>query len=604
MMKKYTCLIVIFLIAASLITYGRIIGNGFIDLDDEQYITENKHVQSGINAESIQWAFTTTEAFNWHPLTWFSHMLDWRLFKDHAGGHHLISLLLHIGNVLLLFFFLNRTTKNLWSSAFVAAIFALHPLRVESVAWAAERKDVLSAFFGLAALYAYALYAEGPKFSRYIICLLLFALGLLAKPMLVTLPFVLMLLDLWPFERWQKALNPENMKPVHDAVLKKKKGKRPKVDSMIENKISAPAKSRGQKIFSLLWEKAPFVFLAIISSIVTFWAQNKGDNVASLQYIPLSERAVNAIISYASYLGKTFWPADLAVLYPYPGYYPLWQVLGSGLLLIVVSIAAIFTLKKAPFLLVGWFWYLGTLVPVIGLVQVGAQAMADRYTYLPSIGIGIMLAGGIPYLLKRAETRKKVLFPAGIAVIAILAVLTWRQCGYWKNSLLLFDHTLQITGNNEVVHYFLGNALMKKGILQEAVNHFQEALKIAPGYSAAHYNLGNALKEQGNMQEALKEFRETVRIKPDYADAHNNIGIILEMHFRKFDEAIYHYQQALKIDPNNQGVHFNLGVALAKNGQLKEAVMELQTALYLNPNHEGARRAMDMMREAEIRPKR
>ena len=311
MKKKYTYHIIIFLIVASFIAYGRILSNGFVSFDDYRYIIENNHIKSGINPESIKWAFSAIVFSNWHPLTWFSHMLDWSLFKDYAGGHHLISLLLHIGSVLFLFFFLNGMTKNLWASAFVAAFFALHPLRVESVAWAAERKDVLSMFFGLASIYAYTCYVESSKLSQYFLCFILFSLSLMAKPMLVTLPFLLLLLDYWPLGRWQK-------------------------------EISVPVKSRSQLIGRLFGEKAPFIFLAIVSSIVTLWAQNEGGAVVSMEYLPFPARVANAVISYVSYLGKIFLPVDLAVFYPYEHSFPLWQILVSCFILIGITIVVIY----------------------------------------------------------------------------------------------------------------------------------------------------------------------------------------------------------------------------------------------------------------------
>ena len=406
MNKKYKYFIVIFLIIASFIAFGRILGNGFTNFDDQVYITENNHIQAGINAETVQWALGAVVSSNWHPLTLLSHVLDWSLFGANASGHHLVNLLLHIGSVLFLFFFLAKTTKSLWPSAFVAALFALHPLRVESVAWASERKDVLSMFFGMAALYVYALYVEEHKFSKYFLCLILFALGLMAKPMLVTLPFVLLLLDYWPLERWPKALAPLNPPAAATARSEKKKTKQRKADSTKVQKISTPLTNSSSIIRSLLWEKAPFFLLAIVSSIITLWAQNKGGAVASLQKMPFSERLSNAIVSYVAYLGKIFWPVDLAVFYPYEYSFPLWQILGAILLLLGISAAVIYFIKKAPFLFVGWFWYLGTLIPVIGLVQVGRQAMADRYTYLPSIGIGIMLVWGIIYLFRGKDCVK------------------------------------------------------------------------------------------------------------------------------------------------------------------------------------------------------
>ena len=498
MKEKYTYLIVIFLIFASFIAYIRILGNGFVSFDDYRYIVENNHIKSGINPESIKWAFSAVVFSNWHPLTWLSHMLDWSLFKDYAGGHHLISLLLHIGSVLFLFFFLNRMTKNLWASAFAAALFSLHPLRVESVAWATERKDVLSMFFGLAALYAYALYTEKYQSSKYFLCLILFALSLMTKPMLVTLPFVLLLLDYWPLDLWPK-------------------------------EISAPVKNRGHLIGRLLGEKTPFIFLTIVSSIMTLWAQNKGGAVASLEYLPFPARIANAVISYVSYLGKIFSPVALAVFYPYEHSFPLWQILVSCFILIGITIVVIYALKKMPFLFVGWFWYLGTLIPIIGLVQVGKQAMADRYTYLPSIGIAIMLAWGIPLLFPRKDMRKKILFPAGIAYLIILAVLTWQQCSYWKNSTILFNHALQVTKDNYLAHNARGITYGELGQYQRAIEDFNKAIGLKQDYADAYYNRGFAYVKLGQYQLAIEDFNETIRLKPDYEEARRLLKSALEL---------------------------------------------------------------------------
>jgi tetratricopeptide (TPR) repeat protein len=420
-------------------------------------------------------------------------MLDWSLFKNHAGGHHLISLLLHIGSVLFLFFFLKRTTNNLWSSAFVAALFSLHPLRVESVAWAAECKDVLSMFFGMASIYAYACYAENSKLSKYFLCLILFALSLMSKPMLVTLPFVLLLLDYWPLGRWPQ-------------------------------EISLPIKNHSHLIGKLLWEKTPFIFLTIISIILTLWAQNKGGAVVSMEYLPFPERIANAIISYVSYLGKIFRPVDLAVFYPYEHSFPFWQILVSCFILIGITIAVIYAIRKWPFLFVGWFWYLGTLIPVIGLVQVGSQALADRYTYLPSIGIAIMLVWGIPLLFQREDIRKKILFPAGMAVLAILAVLTWQQCGYWKGSIALYSHTLQVTKDNALVHYNFGLALFEEGKTGEAIDHYNKALRIAPNSVDVYSNRGLAYANLGQYQRAIEDYNEAISLIPNYFLAYNNRG--------------------------------------------------------------------------------
>jgi len=375
--KKYLFIIIIFLIVSSLAVLGRIAGNDFISIDDRGYITQNPNIQSGFNQQSIKWALTTSYFTYWHPLTWLSHMLDWQLWGANASGHHVFSLFLHIGAVILLFLFLYKTTNSMWPSAFAAAFFALHPLRVESVAWASERKDVLSMFLGLASIYAYSFYTEKSKLFRYILCLVLFVLALMSKPTMITLPFILMLLDYWPLQRWQKALNASRL-----------------------NRLS-PA-------YKLILEKIPFIALSIISSIITFWAQNKVEAVAPF---PMAARAANAITSYPAYLEKIFLPMNLAVFYPYNFALPLWKIIISGFILIVITITVIYSMKKTPFLFTGWFWYLGTFVPLIGLVQAGGHAMTDRHTYLPSIGIAIILAWGFPVLVKNRDICKKSYYP-------------------------------------------------------------------------------------------------------------------------------------------------------------------------------------------------
>jgi tetratricopeptide (TPR) repeat protein len=603
MNKKYKYLIVVLLILASLIAFGRILGNDFINLDDDKFITENSYIKAGINAASIKWAFTASYPPDfWHPLTWLSIMLDWNLFGANASGHHLVSLLWHIGSAILLFLFLSKTTGSLWPSAFVAALFALHPLRVESVAWAAERKDVLSMFFGMATIYAYAYYVEKRQLSKYFICLILFVLSLMSKPTLVTLPFLLLLLDYWPLGRWQKALNPVNMQVSNNTLLLKKKGKRRKADSIIEKKISTPIKSRGNLIGSLLWEKVPFIFLSVALTIMVVWQLTDAGILKPLQHLPLFKRVMNAIISYVSYLGKTFWPVDLAVFYPYQYALPLWQFLGALLILLLISIVVIVYIRKLPFLFIGWFWYLGTLVPVIGLVQGGDQAMADRYTYLPSIGIAIMLTWGVVYLLPKEKLRKIITIPA-VLILAGLTFLTWQQCGYWKNSISLFNHVLQATKDNSLAHTNLGGALAAEGKNEEAVAHYLEAIKIDPNYVDTHYSLAISLEKLKKVDAAITHYREALRINPVYSSAHINLGVILEEQF-KHDEALYHYRQALRTDPNDPGIYFNIGVALVSKGQLKEAIENFRQAVYLKPDYEDARRALLYSVELKKRQKR
>ncbi|PKN06383.1 MAG: hypothetical protein CVU72_04765 [Deltaproteobacteria bacterium HGW-Deltaproteobacteria-7] len=519
--RKKIILIVIFLITVSCAAFSRIAGNDFINFDDNKYITENNYIQSGINRESIKWAFTAVVVSNWHPLTLLSHMLDWSLFGANASGHHLVSLLLHIGSVLFLFLFLNKTTNNLWPSAFAAALFALHPLRVESVAWASERKDVLSMFFGMACLYAYAFYVESSKLSRYFLCLILFALGLMSKPMLVTLPCVLLLLDYWPLKRWQK-------------------------------EIDEPAKNRFNMTGRIIGEKVPFICLTVASGIAALWAHDKGGSVSSLEHLPFLTRGVNAIVSYATYLGKIFWPVNLAAYYPYDFSLPLWKVLICGIILILITLVVLYYIKKLPFLFVGWFWYLGTLIPVIGLMQVGTQAMADRYTYLPSVGIAVMLAWGIPLLFRSEDPCKKILFPAAIFAVALLSVLTWQQCGYWKNSITLFSHALQLTKGNYIAHNHLASAFLKKRSLEKAIVHYNEAIRINPVYAHAYYNRGIAHYILGQKKRALEDFKEAIHLipkSPDSAAAYNNLGVTYA-DLGQYQSAIDNYDEAIRLKPD------------------------------------------------------
>jgi len=490
-MKKNTYFIIIFLMVISCIAFGRIEGNDFINYDDNKYITENDNIQSGFNSKNIKWAFTAIVVGNWHPLTLLSHMLDWKLFEANASGHHLVSLILHIGTVIFLFLFLYKTTNDIWPSAFSAAFFALHPLRVESVAWAAERKDVLSMFFGMACLYAYVFYAEKTKILQYMLCLILFALALMSKPMLVTLPFLLMLLDYWPLGRWQRALS---------------------ASSNCKFKLSC----------NLILEKVPFILLTIFSSIITFWAQKKDGAINMLGVLPPQERASNAIISYIDYLGKIFLPMNLTVFYPYELSIPIWKVVIFAIIVTLITLTVVYYFKKLPFLFTGWFWYLGTLVPVIGLVQVGKQAMADRYTYLPSIGIAIMLAWGIPLLFSRRDIRKKILFPTAIIIIFVMAVLTWMQCGYWKNSIEIWSHTLRVTNNNVLAYSRLGNAYGKLKKYHKAIDNFNEIIRIQPDYVIAYNGRGISYNAIGQAKRAIDDFNKAISLKPDYADAWSN----------------------------------------------------------------------------------
>jgi tetratricopeptide (TPR) repeat protein len=553
MKNKYTYVVIIFLIVASCAAFGQIARNDFINLDDTGYITENPQIKSGINLQTIKWASTAVVISNWHPLTLLSHTLDWSMFGANASGHHLVSLLLHILAVIFLFLFFNKTTKSIWPAAFAAALFALHPLRVESVAWASERKDVLSMFFGMTALYAYAFYAENFKLSKYFLCLVLFALSLMSKPMLVTLPFVLLLLDYWPLGRWQKAL-------------------------------SDMAESRYQLAGRLVWEKAPLFLLTIASSIITFWAQKKEGSIASEDILPLIMRATNAIVSYVAYLDKTFWPFNLAVFYPYEFSLPLWKILILGLILIVITASVLYYIRKLPFLFVGWFWYLGTLIPVIGLVQVGTQGMADRYTYMPSIGIAIMLAWGISSLIKNENIRKKILFPAAIAILFVLAILTWTQCGYWKDSITLFRQTLSVTRNNDKIHDNLGSVFLKQNKIREAIYHYNRAISLKPYHYGYYNDRGNAYANLGMYQPAIDDFNKAISLKPDYVETYYNRGTFYGR-IGQYQLAIVDLNKAISLKPDYIKAYNNRGIVYTKLNLYQMAIDDFNKAISLKPDY-------------------
>jgi tetratricopeptide (TPR) repeat protein len=500
-------IISLLLIAAILIAYWQVKDFDFICFDDKPYVTQNRHVQAGLTVKGFVWAFTTFHASNWHPLTWLSHMTDCELYGLNPMGHHWTSLQIHIANTLLLFFILKYMTGALWRSAFVAALFALHPLHVESVAWVAERKDVLSAFFGMLALIAYCRYAKQPSLAGYLLIILFLSLGLMAKPMLVTLPFLLLLLDFWPL-----------------------------------------ARLRSETLSRLILEKLPLFIPVIISICLTFIAQQSSGAVKSLESFSLTVRIANAFVSYASYVVKAIWPHNLTVFYPHPGNtLPLWQVFGAILLVAGASFLAIRCFKKYPYIAVGLFWYLGMLVPVIGLVQVGPQAMADRYTYMPMTGLFIIIAWGFSDLSTKWHYRKIVLTSFALIILSAFTTRTFLQLGYWRNSITLFERAVSITENNYLAHNNLGAALLEKGKPDEASLHLKKALRIEPGCRAVLYNLGTALSNQGKSDEAVLHYNEMLKIDPKDAIVHNNLADVLSVQ-GKLNEAVLHYNEALKID--------------------------------------------------------
>ncbi len=479
---RYELLICCFLIAATLLAYGNVGTFNFVRYDDTEYVVRNPHVQAGITLDGIAWAFASTHASNWHPLTWLSHMLDVQFWGMNPGGHHLTSLLFHVVNTLLLFFVFNRMTRCLWQSGVMAALFALHPLHVESVAWVAERKDLLSTFFWLLTMHYYFKYTENPGIRQYAPVLLVFILGLMAKPMLVTLPFVLLLLDFWPLNRMSRFSLPK-----------------------------------------LIWEKIPLFIAAGLSSAATFIVQQRSGAMSSLDVYPLSVRMANALLAYMDYIRNLVWPVRLAVLYPHPGMPPLGQVVWAGVLLAGISWLIIRNWKQQPYLLVGWLWYLGTLVPVIGLVQVGQQALADRYTYVPLIGLFIIGAWGIPDLLARSRHRIFTLSILALAVFPLLTMTTRLQTGYWRNSITLFGHALEVTADNQVAHNNLGNALAARGRLNEALIHFSAAIQIQPNNPISLNNMGAALMLKNENEKALRLFEKVLKIRPDHPEALKNL---------------------------------------------------------------------------------
>jgi protein O-mannosyl-transferase len=554
-----------FLVAATLVAFWDVRNHGFMDIDDGVYVTENPQVQAGLTFKGLIWAFTTVHASNWHPLTWLSHMLDCELYGLNAAGHHLTSLFLHIVNTLLLFLVLKRMAGSLWKSGFVAALFALHPLHVESVAWVAERKDVLSTFFWILTLGAYVRYAEHPQLRRYLPVLFCFALGLLSKPMLVTLPFVMLLLDYYPLGRlqfgWLDHRDPHNLKTPN------------------------PGHQRSS-LLHLVREKIPFFILTALSSFITFYAQQAGGAVGSLALYPLETRVLNATVSYVRYIGKMLWPQNLAILYPYSEISHFWGV-GAGLFLLGTTILVVRVACKRPYLLVGWLWYLGTLVPVIGLVQVGLQSMADRYTYVPLIGLFIMIAWGIPDIPSEWRHRKTALSVGMCLAVLPLVVMTRTQVSYWRSNLSLFEHALNVTSNNSRIHLNLGYNLLQHGKISEAMTHYAEALRIDPQYSEAHYNLGVALGKQGEIQEAMVHYGEALKLNPNYADAHNNLGIILARQERN-REAISHFEEALRVKPDRPEIYINMANSLLGLGDVEGAVSFYGKALEVQPDHFGA----------------
>jgi Flp pilus assembly protein TadD len=539
----YACLV---LAAAALAVYSPVVGFDFINLDDPLYVYENPHVRAGITPEGIGWAFTNLDANFWHPLTWLSHILDWHLFGPRAGGHHAMGLLLHVANTLLLFLALARLTSRFWESAAVAALFALHPLHVESVAWVSERKDVLSTLFFMLTLLAYPRYVETPTPGRYLGVIIPYALGLMAKPMLVTVPFVLLLLDLWPLRRFGN---------------------------------SGPGWTAAK---TLILEKIPFVILAMLAGILAVVAQDRGSALADMDLVPLDMRLSNAAVSAVAYLWKTIWPVDLAVHYPL-GPVPAGMAIGAGSILAAITACALPAFRRYPYITIGWLWYLVTLAPVSGLIQVGSHSMADRYTYIPLVGIFILAVWGLSDLVCRAR-RWRELAAFGTCTLALaIGAVTCIQLQYWSDSETLMRRALAVTGPNGIAENNLATSLVSRGAYEEALPHALNAVKLRPADDEVVFNVGNTLAGLRRDDEARAWIEKSIEINPHLEKAYTNLGALL-IRQRRFDEAVDRLQTAMGLNTASPVTRLNLAVALAATGRNDEAAAHLEEAVRLAPD--------------------
>jgi tetratricopeptide (TPR) repeat protein len=542
MQRSHRAVVASLLLLLAVATYWPVQNHDFVNYDDDDYITENATVQQGLSASTLRWAWTSTEAANWHPLTWTSHLIDVSLFELNPGPHHMTNVALHGLSTVLLFFALGalgRPNGGWRRSAVVAALFAVHRAHVQSVAWVAEHKDVLSGVFWMASLLAYAWYAARPGAGRYLVVFVSLALGLTAKPMLVTLPFVLLLLDVWPLKReevWRR----------------------------------------------LVMEKLPLLALSVGSSIVTVVAQSGGQGFSSPQGYSLGVRAANALAAYAGYLGKLFAPVNLAVFYPHPGSDVPWlRVAVGATALATMSVLAWWQRRERPWLLVGWLWFAGTLVPVIGLLQVGGQAMADRYTYLPYIGLFVVLVWGGNELL---GSRRAIAGATAAFVVVALALLARGEIAHWKNTETLFERALEVTGPNHVARINLAEHLGQQDRPEEALEQLQAALVDFPDSIKAHYNTGVALTVLGRHEEAVPYFERTVAAEPDHVEAHTYLGAS-KIRQRRYDEAYAHFERVVALAPGDAEAHFNMGIARAAQRRWDSAATHYRRALRLRPDY-------------------
>ena len=539
--------ICLFLVIVTFSVYYQVTDFEFVNYDDTAFVTENFHVRNGLTRTGIEYVFSNPSYIGMQ-LSVLSHMFDCELYGLTPGGHHLTNLILHLFNSVLIFIVFQQMTGAQWKSAFVAALFALHPLNVESVAWISERRNVLSTLFWLLTIITYVRYIRRPGTISYAPVLLCFTLGIMSKAMLVTLPFVLFLLDYWPLHRLHLFSKP----PEGSA------------------KIKIPERT----LLQIILEKIPLIAIAIVISLLTISIGNDpggifgGEALASAEALPINLRIQNAITSYAGYLAKMTYPSGLSALYLHPTTHALGKVVFSGFLILSISIFTIIFAKKTPYLPVGWFWYLGTLVPVIGIIQIGAQSMADRYAYISLIGIFMIVAWGVPDLLKRWPHREKWLAALSVATLLFLMPITWKQTGYWKNSTRLFERVIEVSPDNYLAHTYLGNVFNQKGNTEKAIRHYLYALRLKPNFANAHNALGIALYKQGRLNDAMDSYSKALAIKPGYADAHYNMGMAL-LQKGDIDGAIFRFQQALKINPNHPMIKNTLNKLIRLKQQRK-----------------------------------
>ncbi len=573
--------VAVLLFAVTVVAYVPALRAGFVNYDDGVYVTDNPMVRSGLNAESVVWAFTNGHSGTWQPLAWLSHMSDCAMYGMKPWGHHLTNVILHGLNAVVLFLALRRMTKRTYPSLFVAAVFALHPIHVESVAWVSERKDVLSTFFAMLTLWAYAAYCERPSLLRYAMTVAWLGLGLLAKPMLVTIPCVLLLLDYWPLGRWTGTGNtPSLTPPVHGEG----RGRGLASSAFVAARCGASS-NNGFRLVRLLLEKMPHLALAIVFSALTVWVQRGAGATSSLAALPMALRLKNAAYSYVLYGVKAFWPSHLAAFYPHPGN-SLTTIQASlcVLLLAAITITVILARARSPYLPVGWFWYLGTLVPVIGIVQVGVHGLADRYTYFPLIGLTIVVAWGVSQLADtKLHVPPKVLRVAGALAVAVLAWRTWVQAGYWANSETLFRHALAVTGENAVAERGLAKALITEERYLDALPHVTRAAELNPGNAENQYNLGIVLQNLGQPEAAAAAYTRATELDPGYSEAYNNLGTIL-LGLGHHLEAVKAIAKAVKTDPKNREAAENYGAALFAAGRPAEAEAQLRPLVERTPN--------------------